>query len=110
MYVFYVTQLFITIAGLAYRRCLENAEWEMTTNVSQCYTVETVELNNRAKELHNILNNNINNNTVDYTTEFDIMDVKMVSDELAELTRNTGNPILPNDLSASNNIVNTLIR
>ena len=72
--------------------------------------METVELNNRANELHNILNDNINNNTTDLTTEFDIMDVNIVSDELAELTRNTGNPILPNDLSTTNDIVNTLIR
>ena len=102
--------LFISVVGLAYRNCLENAEWDMTINVSQCHTVEILMLSDRANELQSILSDNTNNGTRDLTTTFDIMEVQVVSDELAMLTNNTGSALLPNDLDTTNNIVNTLIR
>ena len=82
----------------------------MTINVSQCHTVEILMLSDRADELQSILSDNTNNDTRDLTTTFDIMEVQAVSDDLAMLTNTTESALLPNDLDATNNIVNTLIR
>ena len=101
---------FIFVVGLAYRHCLENAEWEMTINVSQCHTVEIVMLNDRANELRSTLDSNMNSISRDLTILFDITEVQVVSDELAMITNATEGPIIPNDLNTTNNIVNTLIR
>lgn len=87
-----------------------DTEWDITTDVSQCYTVELVVLNDHANELHYILNDNTNNNTRVLTTEFDITEVKFVSDDVTKIIKNTESPILPNDLTMTNDIVNTLIR
>ena len=105
--------LFVAVVlyiGLAYRQCLDNAEWDMTIDVSQCYTVEISMLSDRATELESILNDNINSDSRDLTILFDITEVKGVSDELVMLTNNSESAILPNDLDTTNNIVNTLIR
>ena len=67
-------------------------------------------LNDHADELRSILNDNTNNSYRDLTTIFDITEVQVVSNELAMLTNTTEDPILPNDLNTTNNIVNTLIR
>lgn len=67
-------------------------------------------LSDRADELQSILSDNTNNDTRDLTTTFDIMEVQAVSDDLAMLTNTTESALLPNDLDATNNIVNTLIR
>ena len=67
-------------------------------------------LNGHADELRSILNDNTNNSSRDLTTIFDITEVQVVSNELAMLTNTTEDPILPNDLNTTNNIVNTLIR
>lgn len=101
---------FIAVVGLAYRRCLDNGEWDMTINVTQCHTVEVIMLRDRVSELNNILNNNTNNGSRDLTALFDITEVKVVSDELTILTNKSEDPILPNDLTTTNEIVTTLIR
>ena len=67
-------------------------------------------LNDHADELRSILNDNTNNSSRDLTTIFDITEVQVVSNELAMLTNTTEDPILPNDLNTTNNIVNILIR
>ena len=96
----------MSITGLAYRRCLPNAEWDEAVNVSQCYTIEMISLNDRVNELQEILNANINNYTLNL---FDIMEMQAVSDELAMITNTSLRPILPSDLPTINNILNTII-
>ena len=100
----------ICIAGLAYRRCLPNAEWDVAINVSQCHTVELTLLDNRANELQEILNANINNGTRNLTVMFDITEVQVVGEELTILTDTSLGPILPNDLNTTNDILDALIR
>ena len=95
--------------GLAYRYCLPIGIWDMTIDVSQCHTTEFVNINNRANELQDILNNNTNNSTRDFTALFNVVEVQAVSVELAMLTK-TENTIFPNDLSTTNSIVEILIR
>ena len=94
------------IVGLAYRRCLPNAEWDEAVNVSQCYTIELISLNDRMNELQEILNVNTNNYTIDLS---DIMEMQAMSDELVMTTDTSPRPILPSDLDTTNNILNTII-
>ena len=96
----------MSITGLAYRRCLPNAEWDEAVNVSQCYTIEMISLNDRVSELQEILNTNMNNYTIDL---FDIMEMQAVTDEVAMTTNTSLRPILPSDLATINNILNTII-
>ena len=96
----------MSITGLAYRRCLSNGEWDEAVNVSQCYTIEMISLNDRVNELQEILNVNTNNYTIDV---FDIMEMQAVSDELTMTTDTSLRPILPSDLSTTNNILSTII-
>lgn len=95
------------IAGLAYRRCLPNAEWDEAVNVSQCYTIELISLNDRMNELQEILNTNMNNYTIDLS---DIMEMQAMSDELVMTTDTSPRPILPSDLNTTNNIFSTIIK
>jgi len=82
----------------------------MAVDVSKCQTVEIVKLSDRVSELNDILSSNTNDGSRDLTIIFDITEVQIVSDELVKLTNETEKPILPNDLTTTNNIVNTLIR
>lgn len=100
----------IYFSGLAYRRCLSNAEWDDAINVSQCHTVEFTLLDDRVNELQDILDANIDNGTRNLTVMFDIMEVQVVSEELTVLTDVSQGPILPNDLNTTNDILGTLIR
>ena len=96
----------MSITGLAYRRCLPNSEWDEAVNVSQCYTIEMISLNDRVSELQEILNANMNNYMIDM---FDIMEMQAVIDEVAMTTNTSLRPILPSDLATINNILNTII-
>ena len=97
-------------SGLAYRRCLSNAEWDVAINVSQCHTVEYTLLDDRVNELQEILDANMDNGTRNLTVMFDIMEVQVVSEELTMLTDVSQGPILPNDLNTTNDILETLKR
>ena len=97
------------VVGLAYRRCLLNAEWDVVIDVSQCHTVELTLLDNRINELETILNDNTDNGTRNLTVMFDIMEVQIVSEELVILTDTSQGPILPNDLNTTNDILDVLI-
>ena len=101
---------YIHVVGLAYRRCLANAQWDVAIDVSQCHTVELTLLDNRVNELQGILNANTDNGTRNLTVMFDIMEVQIVSEELTVLTDTSLGPILPNDLNTTNDILDTLIR
>ena len=97
---------YMFIAGLAYRRCLSNAEWDEVVNVSQCYTIELIPLNDRMNELQEIFNANMDNYTIDLS---DIMEMQAMSEELVMTTDTSSRPILPSDLNTTNNILNTII-
>ena len=66
-------------------------------------------LNNILNEQLDILNNNTNNITRDLTVLFDIREVESISEEVNDLT-NVSTGIVPNDIGATNSIVNSLIR
>ena len=67
-------------------------------------------ISDRANELQEILNANMDNGTRNLTVMFDIMEVQVVSEELTMLTDVSQGPILPNDLNTTNDILETLIR
>lgn len=92
-------------SGLAYRLCLQNGEWDTVINVTDCESIELMELNNILNENLDILNNNTNNNTV----LFDIKEVESVSRNVSNLT-DVSTAIVPNDINATNVIINSLIR
>ena len=98
-----------TFSGFAYRNCLSNAEWDLSINVTQCHTVEFMLLDDRAHELQEILNANTANGTRNLTIMFDVAEVQFVSEELTVLTGASMGPLLPNDLSTTNEILDTLI-
>ena len=66
-------------------------------------------LSNILNEQLDIFNNNTNNTTRDLTVLFDIREVESVSKEVNDLT-NVSTGIVPNDIGATNSIVNSLIR
>ena len=78
-------------------------------NVTQCQSIELTILNNILFENQNILNNNTNNNTRDATVVFDITEIEAVSRDASDIT-NVSTGIVPNDISTTNNIINSLIR
>lgn len=102
--------MYMHIVGLAYRRCLPHAEWDVAINVSECHTVEFVLLDDRVNELQGILNANVDNSTRNLTVMFDITEVQVVSQELTMLTNASIGPLLPNDLNTTNDILDVLIR
>ena len=102
--------MYTIVLGLAYRRCLPNAEWDVAIDVSQCHTVELTLLDNRVNELQSILVANTDNGTRNLTIMFDIIEVQIASEELTVLTDTSLGPILPNDLNTTNDILDTLIR
>ena len=99
----------LSILGLAYRFCFQNNEWDMVINITQCQSVELMALNDVLDENLDILNNNINNNKRDLTILFDIKEVELISRDVTDLT-NVSTTIVPNDISTTNDIVNSLIR
>ncbi|XP_065894058.1 uncharacterized protein [Dysidea avara] len=90
--------------GLASRTCLQDDQWDNNINVTQCNTVESLLLNDRANELEDLLRNN--NNTIDPNV---LSEVQAISEELAILTDTPDRPLVPNDLNTSNSVLNTLI-
>ena len=99
----------LTYAGLAYRICLQDAMWDTFINVTQCQSIELMVLSNILDENQDILANNLNNETRDMTVLFDIREVEAISVDVSNLT-NVSTAIVPNDIHATNNIVNSLIR
>ena len=81
----------------------------MVINITQCQSVELIALNDVLDENLDILNNNINNNKRDLTILFDIKEVELISRDVTDLT-NVSTTIVPNDISTTNDIVNSLIR
>ena len=109
-YTYMVHVQYTCIAGLAYRRCLPNGQWDVAIDVSQCHTVELTLLDNRVNELQTILDANMGNGTRNLTVMFDIVEVQIASEELVMLTDTSLGPVLPNDLNTTNDILDALIR
>jgi len=91
--------------GLATRRCVQDNQWDNNINVTQCNTVELVLLNDRANDLGDTLRNN--NNIINRDV---LIEVQAISEELTILTDTPDTPLVPNDLSTTNSILNDLIR
>lgn len=82
----------------------------MAIDVTQCQTVEFMLLDDRVQQLEDTLNANTDNGTRNLTVMFDVMEVQFVSEELSVITAASVGPILPNDLSTTNDILNTMIK
>ena len=78
-------------------------------NVTQCQSVELITLNDILNENLDILNNNTNNDTRDLTVMFDIVEIELISRDVTDFT-NVSTAIVPNDIDATNDIVNSMIR
>jgi len=95
--------------SLAYRYCSEDGVWDVTTNVTQCENIELSVLRDIINEQSDILASNTNTTMMDLTALFDIDEVESVSEELSILT-NTSFAIVPNDLTTTNVIIETIVR
>lgn len=95
--------------ALASRYCFEDGIWDVTTNITQCQSIELSALRDIIIEQSDILDNNTNTEMMDLTTLFDIDEVDSVSEELSMLT-NTSSAIVPNDLVTTNIIIKTIVR
>ena len=95
--------------ALASRYCLENGVWDETTNISLCENNELSVLRDIVSEQNEILANNTNTTMMDLTELFDINEVQAVSEELSILT-DTPFAIVPNDLSTTNIVIETVVR
>ena len=78
-------------------------------NVTQCQSVELTTLNDILNENLDILNNNTDNDTRDLTVMFDIVEIELISRDVTDFT-NVSTAIVPNDIDATNDIVNSMIR
>ena len=78
-------------------------------NVTQCQSVELITLNDILNENLDILNNNTDNDTRDLTVMFDIVEIELISRDVTDFT-NVSTAIVPNDIDATNDIVNSMIR
>ena len=92
--------------GLAYRYCQSSNLWDPFINVSECQSLELVELEEQAVELksslivHDILN------VITYLTE--VQNVSEATTSFISMSQEEG-PILPNDLIVTNNILDAII-
>ena len=75
-------------------------------NLTQCHSIELMELNDLLNHNLNILINNTNNDTIILTLLFNIMEV---SGNVSNLT-NMSTALVPNDINTTNNIASSLIR
>ena len=84
--------------------CLQNGRWEDNVNVTQCINMELVSLDNQAA---NVLSTFLRRNA---TTAAALIEVQAISLELTTITKTSDIPLVPNDISTSNNVLNSLIR
>lgn len=88
-----------SISGIAYRKCLQNAEWG-EPDVSECRTPDIVELEMEAESLFGD-----DGNVEESVTPEDVTDI---TDDLINIL-DTLQPIFPNDLLSIINILDAVI-
>ena len=94
-------------AGLTSRRCDCDNQWA-SPNVSQCQTIEQITQRMRAVELSTVVENVFVAEDRDKTVMFMPEDVLDLIAEVEEIT-NTSQPLLPNDISISAKILDTIV-
>ena len=93
----------------ATRKCVGEDVWA-SPNVSQCQTIEQIRLMMRALELLDLVNNTFVADDRDMTVMFMPVEIIDITNELNEITdTNVLQPLLPNDISSSAEILNIII-
>ena len=91
----------VCFTGNASRICISNDQWA-SPNVSQCQTIEQIQLMMRAKELSNLVNRTFSAEDINMTVMFMPEQIAEIAIELNEITNNSeSQPLLPNDISSS---------
>ena len=92
--------------GQAYRYCQNSNLWVPFIDVSECQSLELVELEEQAVELKNNPTDEDILNIITY-----LMEVQNVSEATTSFifTSQEQGPILPNDLTVTNNILDAII-
>ena len=94
------------ISGLATRKCLEDNKWD-DPDVTQCRRVEQIRLENRAKQLFEIVQGRESDER-DQTQPFETEVLENIADELDDIVA-IEQPILPNDISSTANTLDIII-
>jgi len=82
--------------GFATRFCDENFNWDnKTLNVSQCQSVEVVNIINEVEAL---------------TNNASFAELVDITSRLSDVLNSSTTPILPMDLQSSNDILNSILR
>ena len=92
--------------GQAYRHCQNSNSWDPFIDVSECQSLELVELEEQAVELKNNPTDDDIINIITYLTE--VQNVSEATTSFIFTSQEQG-PILPNDLTVTNNILDAII-
>lgn len=94
------------IVGHVYRYCQNSNSWDQFINVSECSSVQLVELQHHAVELKNSFIFDEVSDILTYLAE-----LNNVSEDTTTFvsTLQEQGPILPNDLNTTNNILDAII-
>lgn len=98
----------VTFTGLATRICLAKNQWG-DPDVSKCRNIDQIRLKTKAEELSNIAYNRYVNDHRDWTQMFDPESLVEIADYL-DVTTNSPQPLLPNDVTSALNTLNNTIR
>ena len=108
---FVMTELLVIITsfysvGQAYRYCQSSNLWDLFINITECQSLEIVELEKQAVELKNSLIVDDILDVITYLTK-----VQSISEATTSFifTSQEQGPILPNDLTITNNILDAII-
>ena len=98
--------IILLYVGQAYRYCQNSNLWDVFINVSECQSLELVQLEEQAVELQNNLIVNDIINVMTFLTE--VQNVSEATTNFISTSQEQG-PILPNDLNITNNILDAII-
>ncbi|XP_065897929.1 adhesion G protein-coupled receptor L3-like isoform X2 [Dysidea avara] len=89
-------------AGLAYRRCHQNGEWDDFINVTQC---RKTELTNLTETVDILEDNLVSESNIDVANK-----LQVISGDLVDITTRYSGKLFPNDLNSTIGIIDTIIR
>ena len=93
-------------AGQVYRNCQSSNLWDTFINVSECQSLQLVELEEQAVELKNSLIVDDMLNITTYLTE--VQSISNATTSFISISQEQG-PILPSDLTDINDILDAII-
>ena len=93
-------------AGQVYRNCQGSNLWDTFINVSECQSLQVVELEEQAVELKNSLIVDDMLNITTYLTE--VQSISNATTSFISISQEQG-PILPSDLTDINDILDAII-